>query len=254
MFNKLVASQGKKKGLGGLGSTAASILVHAGLLGGLVAIGVGAQQAQKKKEDLVNFVELKEDKPPPPKPNEPPPPPPPPPKADEPPPVVKGTQEIVPPQEPPQEIPKVDPNERAVNAEDFSGQGKLGGVSNGVDNGQAQDVSKRETPPDEGTYELSAVEEQPRPSNIPEFQRLLERNYPPLLREAGVTGTVQVRMRVEEDGTVDASSISIESASNDQFGDATKRAVARLRFRPAKVGGHAVKVWVTLPVTWAISR
>ena len=252
MFNKLVASQGKKKGMGSLGSTAASVLVHAGLLGGLVAIGVGAQQAHKKKEELVTFAEIKEDKPPPPK-NEPPPPPPPP-KAEEPPPVVKGTQELTPPQTPPQEIPKVDPTEHAVSPEDFSGQGKLGGVANGVDNGQAQDVSKRDTPPDEGTYELSAVEEQPRPSNVAEFQRLLERNYPPLLREAGVTGTVQVRMRVEEDGTVDAESITVESASNDQFADATKRAVARLRFRPAKVGGHAVKVWVTLPVTWQISH
>jgi protein TonB len=253
MFNKLVASQGKKKSIWSLGSTAASVVVHAGLLAALVAIGVGAQQHAKKKEELVNFTELKEDKPPPP-PKQEPPPPPPPPKAEEPPPVVKGTQELQPPETPPQEIPKVDPNEKAVNAADFSGQGQLGGVANGVDNGQAQDVSKRDTPPDEGTYELSAVEEQPRPTNVAEFQRLLERNYPPLLREAGVTGTVQVRMRVEEDGHVDAESITIESATNDQFGDATKRAVERLRFRPAKVGGHPVKVWVTLPVTWQISH
>ncbi|MDB4950602.1 MAG: TonB family protein [Gemmatimonadetes bacterium] len=254
MFNKLVASEGKKKSMWSLGAGAASILVHGGLLAGLVAIGVGAQQHNKKKEDLVNFVELKEDKPPPPPPKNEPPPPPPPPKADEPPPVVKGTQELVPPEQPPPDIPKVDPNEHAVNAADFSGQGKLGGVSNGVDNGQAQDVSKRDAPPDEGTYELSAVEEQPRPSNVAEFTRLLERNYPPLLREAGVTGTVQVRMRVEEDGHVDPASITIESTSNDQFGDATKRAVERLRFRPAKVGGRPVKVWVTLPVTWQITH
>jgi protein TonB len=252
MFNKLVASQGSKKSAWSLGGTVASLVVHAGLLAAIVAIGVGAQQAQKKKEELVNFVELKEDKPPPPK-NEPPPPPPPP-KPDEPAPVVKGTQELVPPEQPPPEIPKVDPTERAVNAEDFSGQGKLGGVSNGTENGQAQDVSKRDTPPDEGTYELSAVEEQPRVANGPELQRLLERNYPPLLREAGVTGQVSVRMRVEEDGTVDPASITIEDASNDQFADATKRTVARLRFRPAKVGGRPVKVWVILPVTWQVSH
>jgi protein TonB len=252
MFNKLVASEGKKRSVWSVGGTAASLLVHAGLLGAIVAIGVGAQQAHKKKEELVNFVELKEDKPPPPPKQEPPPPPPPP--KDEPPPVVKGTQELVPPQEPPQEIPKVDPTEKAVNAEDFSGQGKLGGVAAGTDNGQAQDVSKRDTPPDEGTYELSAVEEQPRVTNGAELQRLLERNYPPLLREAGVTGTVTVKMRVEEDGTVDANSISIEDASNDQFADATKRSVARLRFRPAKVGGRPVKVWVILPVTWQVSH
>ncbi|MBV9108463.1 MAG: energy transducer TonB, partial [Gemmatimonadetes bacterium] len=127
-----------------------------------------------------------------------------------------------------------------------------GGVANGVDNGQAQDVTNRTAPPDEGTYELSAVEEQPSLSNSSEVQRQLARNYPPLLRDAGVTGQVVLRMRVMEDGHVDPESISVESTSNDAFGDAAKRVVERMRFRPAKVGGHAVKVWVTLPVTFQL--
>jgi protein TonB len=166
--------------------------------------------------------------------------------------VVKGFQELVPPEVPPTVIKAPDPNQVAVNANDFSGQGKAGGVSNGVESGQAQDVSARTAPPDEGTYELSAVEEQPELSNRSEVARQMSRNYPPLLRDAGVTGTVTIRMRVNEDGHVDAESISVENSTHEAFGDAAKRVVERMRFRPAKVGGRPVKVWVTLPVTFQL--
>jgi protein TonB len=167
--------------------------------------------------------------------------------------VVKGFQEIVPPVEPPKEIPEVDPNQVAVKAEDFSGLGKAGGVAEGTDQGVAQDVSARETPPDEGTYDLASVDEQPGLNNRTEVQRFIERNYPPLLRDAGIAGTVTLRMRINEDGRVDGESITVENATHDGFADTAKRAVERMRFRPAKVNGKAVKVWVTLPVTFQLS-
>ncbi|HET6230965.1 MAG TPA: TonB family protein [Longimicrobiaceae bacterium] len=252
MFNKLVASDGKKKSSATATTTIVSVVAHGALLS-LLAVGVHAETTKKKNEELVDYVEVadKPNTPPPPKEE---PPPPPPPKQEEAPPVVKGTQELVPPQEPPQKIPDVDPNQHAVNAEDFSGQGKLGGVANGVENGVAQDVSRRDAPPDEGTYELAAVEEQPTLSNAADVQRTLSRNYPPLLRDAGVEGSVTVRVRVMEDGKADPSSISIENSTNDQFADAAKRVVERMRFRPAKVGGKAVRVWVTVPINFTVTR
>lgn len=249
MFNKL---DRKKRSFWSPWSIGLAIALHAGL--GLAAWKAGfGDPLKKKSEELVDYVEVEENKPKepePPKPEEPPPPPPPEPEA--PPPVVKGFQELVPPEQPPTEIKAPDPNQVAVNANDFSGQGKAGGVANGVDNGQAQDVSNRNTPPDEGTYELSAVEEQPELTNRGEVARQMSRNYPPLLRDAGVTGTVTIRMRVNEDGRVDAESISVENSTHEAFGDAAKRVVERMRFRPAKVGGRAVKVWVTLPVTFQL--
>jgi len=197
-------------------------------------------------------VEVEQNKPKAPEPPPPPPPPPPPETPDAPPPVAKGFQELVPPQEPPKEIPKVDPNQAAVNVNDFSGLGKSGGAANGSENGQQQSTEQRTTPVDEGTYELSAVEEQPSLSNSSEVQRQLARQYPPLLRDAGVVGTVTLRMRVLEDGHVDPESISVENTTHDAFADAAKRVVEKMRFRPAKVGGHPVKVWVTLPVTFQL--
>lgn len=258
MFKKLVASEGRKKG--GLftpGAGLASVVIHGLMVLAFIAVGVGAEAATKKSEELVDYVEVEEEKPAEPEPpkEEPPPPPPPPPEQEmSAPPVVKGTQELVPPETPPATIKAPDPAQVAVSAEDFSGQGKLGGVANGVENGVAQDVSNRTAPPDQGTYDLSSVEEQPGLQNASEVQRTLVRNYPPLLRDAGVGGTVQVKMRVNEDGRVDASSVEILETSHEQFGDAARRVVERMRFRPAKVNGRAVRVWVILPVTFQVPR
>ncbi|HEX8903847.1 MAG TPA: TonB family protein [Longimicrobiaceae bacterium] len=248
MFNKL---DRKTKSFWSPWSIALALAVEGALALLVLNSGMGGP-LKKKSDELVDYVEVEQNKPKEPDAPKPPPPPPPPPEPEAPPPVVKGFQELVPPVEPPKEIPKVDPNQTAVNANDFSGVGKAGGVANGVDNGQAQDVTNRTTPPDEGTYELSAVEEQPDLSNRAEVIRQISRNYPPLLRDAGVTGEVVLRMRVLADGHVDPESISIESSTHDAFADAAKRVVERMRFRPAKVGGKAVKVWVTLPVTFQL--
>lgn len=256
MFKKLVASEGTKKGLFTPGAGLASLLIHAGLIALFLAVGVGAEAASKRSEELVDYMEVEEEKakePEPPKPEEPPPPPPEE-KPAEAPPVIKGTQELVPPEEPPARIPDVDPTQQAANAEDFSGQGKLGGVANGVETGVAQDVTNRTQPVDEGTYDLESVQEKPELQNRNDLVRNLSRNYPPLLRDAGVNGEVQVKFRVNEEGRVDAESIEILSTSHEAFGDATRRVVERMRFRPAKVDGRSVKVWVILPITWQVPR
>lgn len=259
MFKKLVASEGTKSGVFTPGAGLASLLIHGGMIVAFVAVGVGAESVTKKTEELVDFVEIEEEQPAEPEPpvveEEPPPPPPEPePQQQEAPPVVKGTQELIPPETPPTEIKAPDPTQVAVKVEDFSGQGKLGGVAQGVENGVAQDVTNRTTPPDQGTYDLESVQEKPSLSNASEVQRTLSRSYPPLLRDAGVGGQVQVKMRVNEDGRVDASSIEILDTSHEAFGEAARRVVERMRFRPAKVDGRAVKVWVILPVTFQVPR
>ena len=256
MFNKLVASEGKKKGLFSLGSGLASLVIHGVMIAAFVAVGVGAEAASRKAEELVDYTEIEEEKPKEPEPpkEEEPPPPPPEEKPVEAPPVVKGTQELVPPEEPPAKIPDVDPTQQAARVEDFSGQGKLGGVSDGVERGVAQDVTNRTQPADEGTYDMASVQEKPELQNRNDLVRNLSRNYPPLLRDAGVNGEVTVKFRVNEEGRVDAESIEIQSTSHEAFGDATRRVVERMRFRPAKVDGRPVKVWVILPITWQVPR
>jgi TonB family protein len=255
MFNKLVASEGRRKtGFWSPQNMVISLVLHGLLILGLVTAGVSAEQRRQRNEELVDFIEVEEEKPKEPEPEKPKEPEPPPPEPEAPPPVVKGTQMLVPPEEPPPTIAPPSTNEQAVNPEDFSGQGAEGGVAKGVEGGVAQSTVEREAPADEGTYELSAVEEMPRVSNGSDFARQLQRNYPPLLRDAGVTGSVQVRFRVLEDGRVDAESIQITNSTHEQFNDPTMRAVRALRFRPAKVNGRPVKVWVEQPIQWTVAR
>jgi TonB family protein len=108
-------------------------------------------------------------------------------------------------------------------------------------------------PPDDGTYELSAVEVQPVLVNNADVRAALSHNYPPLLRDAGVTGSVTLRMRVRSDGSVDAGSITVEESSHDAFSQAAAHVAERMRFRPARIGGKPVPVWVTLPVIFQLA-
>jgi TonB family protein len=99
-------------------------------------------------------------------------------------------------------------------------------------------------------YQLSEVEEMPRVLNGDLFSQALARGYPPHLRDAGTTGTVYVRFRVEMDGSI--SRTSIIRSSNPRFSEAALHAIQVLRFRPGKIDGAPVRVWVVLPIQWEI--
>lgn len=103
-------------------------------------------------------------------------------------------------------------------------------------------------PPDEGTYELGVIEEQPAFRNAARFARRIEARFPPELRVGGVSGGAVVRFRILENGTVAPESPSVELTTEPRFGEAAVSVVRETRFRPAKVGGRPVKVWMTLPI------
>lgn len=102
--------------------------------------------------------------------------------------------------------------------------------------------------PDPETVSGLAVEEEVRPRNVVAFTRQLQRNYPPLLRDAGVTGDVVLRFRVLEDGSVDSASVQALSSSAEQFESPSVRSVRSLAFFPARLNGRPVKVWTVLPI------
>lgn len=92
---------------------------------------------------------------------------------------------------------------------------------------------------------------QPEIANRSEVARELSQVRPSELLQPGQTGTVTVRMRVLEDGTVDDPTITILDATPG-FAEGAVRAVQRMRFRPARVEGRPVKIWVRLPVTYTV--
>jgi TonB family protein len=100
--------------------------------------------------------------------------------------------------------------------------------------------------------QLIPVEEMPRVTNVSEFSRVLARNYPPVLRDAGVPGEVVVRFRVLETGQVDSASMQVTRSSHPEFSAPALASLLRLRFRPARVYDRPVKVWVEQPITFAV--
>ena len=106
----------------------------------------------------------------------------------------------------------------------------------------------------DGDYEIGAAEEMPELLNRQEVAAIISRNYPPLLRDAGVTGSVMLRFRILTDGTVDPASVEAFEATHQEFVDAARGVVPQMRFRPARVGGRVVRVWVLLPVQFTLQQ
>jgi protein TonB len=76
--------------------------------------------------------------------------------------------------------------------------------------------------------------------------------YPELLRQAGVQGRVVLEAVVDSTGRVLAQSISLVSATNTGFVAPARQALLATLFRPAMVGGRAVRMRVRIPYEFAI--
>lgn len=85
--------------------------------------------------------------------------------------------------------------------------------------------------------------------NGPEVMAALEREYPPLLRDAGIGGTAIVWFFIDETGTVVNQQIH-EGSGHQALDDAALRVAPRFRFTPAMNRDRAVAVWVQLPITF----
>ena len=89
--------------------------------------------------------------------------------------------------------------------------------------------------------------------NRDEVIRAMERAYPPLLRDAGIGGTVDVFLRIDEEGSVVEARINQGSAHASL--DAAALDVAYVyRFSPALNRDRPVAVWVSVPVTFQVRR
>ncbi len=100
------------------------------------------------------------------------------------------------------------------------------------------------------TYELSEVEFRPRPRSAADLSHQQVRNRPPGLggQATRATAEVQVRFRVNVDGTTD--SFTIIRSTDTRYDAASIQALRNLRFFPGKVDGQSVAVWMELPLEW----
>jgi len=110
-------------------------------------------------------------------------------------------------------------------------------------------------PPSEVQTDISAAPTftpytvKPSYTNTNEIMRALEREYPALLRDAGIGGTVVVNFFIDEKGEVQNAVVET-SSGHTALDDAALRVAPVFNFTPALNRDKVVPVWVEFPVTF----
>jgi len=87
--------------------------------------------------------------------------------------------------------------------------------------------------------------------NRDEVMQAMVKNYPPLLRSAGIGGTVRVFFYIDQDGTVQDYRIQ-ESSGHSQLDEAALAVAGLYRFSPALNRDKRVPVWVLFPIEFQV--
>ena len=107
--------------------------------------------------------------------------------------------------------------------------------------GTGVDVSERPT--------FTPYEVKPDWRDRAEFARLVERKYPPMLRDAGIGGTVVLWVFIDESGTVKSTRV-VEGSGYEQLDAVAREVMTEARFTPALNRDQKVPVWIRIPVTF----
>lgn len=249
-----VVAERRKRRVWSSRTVAASVLVHGLLAAGfLAAAGPGEEQPREVIVDL-GYIP-----PEPPKPVTVAPTPPAP-APDKPQPVKGQTVQIPAPDKVPDVIPPPNLNATPVTAAQTTGIGPVGDVFGKPDPDPRPPTGNTEPQPAgtlprwDAPIDAAAADVQPELTNKRQAEMILQRSYPPLLRDVGATGRTTVMLIIDKDGHVEPGSVQVQESTHDAFKDAAVRAVERFRFRPAKLKGQPVAVLVTLPIEWRLEN
>ena len=112
-------------------------------------------------------------------------------------------------------------------------------------------------PPSEGGADISAAPTftpmtvRPDLKNSREISQALIKHYPPLLRDAGIGGTVLVWFFIDENGRVQKTQVN-KSSGYEAFDEAALQVAEMMEFSPAYNRDKKVPVWVALPITFEV--
>jgi protein TonB len=118
-------------------------------------------------------------------------------------------------------------------------------------------VDELPPPPEEQATDLSSAPTftpftvAPSILNRTEVVRAMEREYPPLLRDAGIGGTVRVYFFIDEGGAVQDTRID-QSSGHQALDDAALAVAGVYRFSAALNRDKKVPVWVSFPITFQV--
>lgn len=118
-------------------------------------------------------------------------------------------------------------------------------------------VDELPPPPEEAGTDLSAAPTftpftvAPIIQNRNDVIRAMTREYPPLLRDAGIGGTVKVFFFIDENGSVQDTRIDT-SSGHQALDDAALNVASVYRFTAAMNRDKKVPVWVSFPITFQV--
>lgn len=235
---RLIASAPGRRAGATAGAGTVSLILH-GAVVGVLAWGIARASSEAVAEEDVTIVELVDEVAPPPEP------PPQQQDAPEPPPEAppQGFQTLVVPDVVKPEIPPPSFAFSGLSARDFTGEGIEGGR-------QRTDSANAERAIDEAPA-FTPFTVAPTLKNRDEVARALEREYPPMLRDAGIGGSVNVWLFIDEQGQVQDVRIN-KSSGFEALDDAALRVGSRMEFTPALNRDEKVVVWVSIPITFQV--
>jgi protein TonB len=233
MFDNLLESSGKRQR--NPGGAVFSVTFHSVAIA-LAVLATGRTVQQAIAEERAQKVVLQKEQEKPPEPDKPPPeqqrvaPPPP-----------KGFQILSAPVEIPNVLPDIDLSKKVTDEADFTGKGVAGGTSKGVAGGVPQSINTETTYYDFQVEKVAA-----------QIPGVGNPDYPEMLKNAGVEGQVDVQFVIDTTGRADVSTFKVLKSTHPQFTEAVHKALPKMRFFPAEVGGKKVKQLVQLPFLFGI--
>jgi TonB family protein len=102
---------------------------------------------------------------------------------------------------------------------------------------------------DGGEPHFTPFTEKPELRNRDVVGKALVRSYPPLLRDAGIGGTVMTWLLIDENGKVVNAKVK-ESSGLRELDNAALQVARVMEFRAAENNGIPVNVWIALPVVF----
>lgn len=179
------------------------------------------------------------------------PPPPPPPEGQKPltmEDIPKGFQTLTVPTVIPPDIPPPTAGP-ATDEADFSGEGREGGLARGKADPNSTRTVTAEDLISAPTFTPYTVK--PMLLNAEEVRAVLVKLYPPMLRDAGLGGTVLVWVFVDDHGVVRRSVVK-NTSGLEALDSASLKVTSRMRFSPAQNRDVKVPVWVQIPIAFSV--
>ncbi len=228
MFDNLMESNPSKQGrlTQRISGSAVSTILHTGVIYFAVVMTMGGPEDMEEVIADTSMVFIQEQ----PEEDEPPPPE----VLDLPPP--KGFRTLAAPINIPTGIPPIDLTQE-FDPRDFSGVGVEEGIFEGVEEGPI-DLAQ--------VFTEAVVDEPPERISSPPLE------YPRMMQQAGVEGSVVLQGVVDTTGRIEAGSMVVVSSTNRAFENSAKQLLRRSLFRPGRVRGQPVRVLIQLLIHFTL--